>query len=131
MGPLALVAWLISSQAPSAPPIVTSVNLLFPEGADAQLKKEAIELVAIHEGQELSARAVRRTIQRLMGSGRFADVVVLGEERKGGIELVIVASPKRKVGEVSVDKKTSALSDGEVKAASKLEQGSEYSPEAM
>lgn len=115
----------------TAQPLVTSVELRLPPETDPALVAEAPGLVAIRKGQQLSLRAVQRTIERLMGTGRFADVVVYGEEVEGGIEIVIEASPRRKVGDVFVEKKTKALTTDEVLSASKLERGSEYSPESM
>src|SRR5206468_612465 len=56
---------------------------------------------------------------------------ITGEQTEGGIALVIEALPRRKVGEVFVEKVTNALSSSAVIAASKLERGSEYSPESV
>ncbi len=128
------VVFSLLGQAPEAAaaiPIVTSVELRLPPGTDPSLVGEAPGLVAVRKGQELSQRSVQRTIQLLMGTGRFADVVVYGEEAEGGVAIVIEASPKRRVGEVFVEKRTFALSSDAVIAASRLEQGSEYSPESM
>ncbi|MBL8956776.1 MAG: BamA/TamA family outer membrane protein [Myxococcaceae bacterium] len=128
VAPLAVVLLLLS-QTPV--PVVTSVELRLPPGTDPGLVAEAPGLVAVRKGQELSQRSVQRTIQLLMGTGRFADVVVYGEESEGGVAIVIEASPKQRVGEVFVEKRTLALSSDAVISASKLEQGSEYSPESM
>lgn len=142
MGIAALVVVSVLSQAPEAvgegpassearpPPVVVSVELRLPPGTEAGLVAEAPRLVAVGKGQELSRRAVQRTIQLLMGTGKFADVVVYGEEVEGGIAIVIEASPKRRVGEVFVEKNTYALSSDAVIAASKLKD-SEYSPESI
>jgi outer membrane protein assembly factor BamA len=113
------------------PLTVVSVELEHPQDMSPEVVLEAKSLVVVTEGQQLSIRAVQRTIERLMKSGAFAEVVVRGEEREGGIALVVTVRPRLKVGEVFVEKQTQALSAGEVIAASKLEQGSEYSPESM
>lgn len=126
LAPFAVLALVLTQQ-----PVVTGVELRLPPDADPALVVEAPELVAIRKGQELSARAIQRTIQRLMNTGRFADVVVYGEEREGGVDIVIEASPRRKVHDVFVEKQTNALSSGAVIAASKLDRGVEFSPEEL
>ncbi|MBK7860382.1 MAG: BamA/TamA family outer membrane protein [Archangiaceae bacterium] len=132
MGVTALALALLLTQEPEpVASVVSSVELRLPPDTDPKLVEEAPELVAIRKGQQLSVRAVQRTIQRLMNTGRFADVVVYGEQREDGLALVIDARPRQKVGQVFVEKMTGALSETEVRAASKLEGGSEYSPEAM
>ena len=74
MGVTLLLAVLLS-QSPQAP-IIVGVELRLPTGTEEALVKETPDLVALRKGQRLSVRAVQRTIERLMGTGRFADVVV-------------------------------------------------------
>ena len=54
-------------------PVVASVKLQMRGGG--QVPSDLQGLVAVAPGQPLSARAVRRSIERLFSTGRFSDVV--------------------------------------------------------
>ncbi len=125
-----LVVCLMLAQAPAQGPSILGVELRLPPGTDPALVSQMPDLVPLRRGQHLSIRAVQRTIERLMGTGGFADVVVTAEEREGGVELVILASPSLKVGQV-FSEGNKALSSSELAAAAKMPAGSELSPETL
>ena len=112
--------------APAAPEVV-GVELHLPPGADPT---GLPALVAVHKGERLSARDVRRSIERLYATGRLADVVARAEPVKGGVNLVFELSPVQKIGAVHVSGNR-VLGRAELLAASRLAEGAEYYPERI
>jgi outer membrane protein assembly factor BamA len=129
MGVTLLLALLLA-QEPAEAPVVLGVELRLPNATDPALVKQVPDLVILRKGQRLSIRAVQRSIERLMDTGGFSDVVVTAEDREGGVEIVIQASPRLKVGDVYCEG-NKALSKSDVIAASKLLRGSEVSPDSL
>jgi outer membrane protein insertion porin family len=126
----AVVVALCLGQAGDEAPVVLGVELRLPNSTDPALVKEVPGMVTLRRGQRLTIRAVQRTIERLMDTGGFSDVVVTAEDREGGVEIVISASPRLKVGEVFCEG-SKALRSSEVVAASKLLPGSEVSADSL
>ncbi|MGI5862987.1 MAG: POTRA domain-containing protein [Myxococcales bacterium] len=82
------------------PPIVSSVELHLPPGSDPA---GLAELVAIRKGSPLTKRDVRRSIERLFATGRFADIVVWQSELEDGtVAIVIEASTRTYVDKVEL-----------------------------
>lgn len=112
--------------------LVLGVELRLPAGTSPALLRaeEARELVAVRKGQRLSLTAVRRSIERLLASGRFSDVVVRALDVPGGVEVIFELVPKRFLAGVSVQG-ARALPPQELLAAAKLSRGAEYYPERV
>jgi outer membrane protein assembly complex protein YaeT len=68
-----LAAAPAGGETPGPPPRVAAVELRLPPGEDPAA---AAGLVAVAEGDPLSTRALRRTVQRLFQGGRYRNVVV-------------------------------------------------------
>ncbi len=92
----------VQPEEPPAPaaPIVDAVELHLPAGVDSA---GLAELVAVRKGQALSARAVRRSVERLWVSGRFADIVVRTVEAPGGVRVVFELTPMLPVLHLAVE----------------------------
>jgi outer membrane protein insertion porin family len=108
--------------------LVKEVELRLPAGGDPKLLEEARGLVLVPTGQRLSSRAVRRSIERLMETGRFADVEVFAEEMPGGLRVIFELRGKQTIGAIYVEGNV-ALTDTEVLAPTKLAPDSEFYPE--
>ncbi len=109
---------------------VVSVEVRLPPGSDPALIRDAPELVLVRRGKPLSLRDVQKSIERLIGTGRFADVEVRGEDVLGGLRVVFLLEPKRTLYEIYFEHHH-VLSDEQLRAASKLSKGSEYYPEEV
>lgn len=83
----------------SSAPHVLRIELLGPDGTTFE---ELRHLVVVDEGQRLSRRRVRRSVQRLYRTGRFANVEAHSEERVGGVHLRFVLYPRKVLREVRV-----------------------------
>ena len=81
-------------------PEVVGVELHLPADVDSA---GLSELVAVRKGQALSARAVRRSMERLWASGRFSDIVVRAVEVPGGVRVVFTLTPMQPVLQLSVE----------------------------
>ncbi|HEX8824740.1 MAG TPA: POTRA domain-containing protein, partial [Archangium sp.] len=81
-------------------PEVLEVKLLLPGDVDSA---GLSELVAVSKGQALSARAVRRSVERLWASGRFSDIVVRTVDVPGGVRVVFELTPMRPILRLSVE----------------------------
>ncbi len=125
-----VLAVLAVPQAPAAAPLVVSVEVRLPPDSDAALIKDAPELVLVRRGKPLSLREVQRSIERLIGTGRFADVEVRDEPTEGGERIVFLLEPKRTIAEIYFEH-ARVLSDADLLAASKLSKGTEFYPEAI
>ena len=85
---------------PPAGPLVESVELLLPGAVDSA---GLAELLAVRKGQVLSARAVRRSVERLWASGRFSDIVVRSVGVPGGVRVVFELTPMELILRLSVE----------------------------
>ena len=137
MGSRVALAWWLLALAPASAearpaeppprPIVTSVVLQLPAGFSST---EFRPLVVIQSGQPLDPRAVRRSIELLFSTGKFADVVVRAHPDVGGIVVEVECTPVAKVHESLVTGNT-VLSRSEVLAAAHLAQGSDFFTEKL
>jgi len=73
-------------------PVVVGVELVAPEGAEDDA---LAALVALQAGEPLSRRAVRRSVQRLYETGRFANVVARAIRTPDGVVVRFVLEPRR------------------------------------
>jgi len=106
-------------------PIVSSVELQLPPGEDATALKR---LVTVAPGGPLDRRELRRTVQLLFGSGRFANVVARLQPAPGGgtVVLVLECLPRRLVASISVEAGSRpALAEERVRRAAGLAPGDE------
>ncbi len=92
----------VRPEAPALPagPTVVAVALHLPADEDSA---GLVELVAVRKGQALSARAVRRSVERLWNSGRFSDIVVRTVEEPEGVRVVFELTPMRKIRRIDVE----------------------------
>ncbi|HYO60210.1 POTRA domain-containing protein [Archangium sp.] len=92
----------VRPEAPALPegPTVTAVELHLPADEDSA---GLVELVAVRKGQALSARAVRRSVERLWNSGRFSDIVVRTVDEPEGVRVVFELTLLRKLHRVDVE----------------------------
>jgi outer membrane protein insertion porin family len=87
-------------------------------------------LVAVRTGTPLSPRDVRRSIERLFSTGRFADVVARSEETPEGVIIVFELVPVVRIAKVEVTGAKTLRRD-EVLSAARLAEGTEYWPERL
>ncbi len=93
---------LVEADVPDAPEVVRVVLQL-----PAEVDSEGLaELVAVREGQALSARTVRRSVERLWASGRFSDVVVRALDVPGGVRVVFELTPMQPIIRLAVEGNT-------------------------
>lgn len=130
------MTWLalaLLTQAPvmtSEAPLISSVEVRLPVGADPRLMDRVPQLVTLRKGQPLSRRAVERTIESLFATLRFADIEVREKDADDGVTVIIVLTPRQNIGSVFLEGNR-ALSKSDVLAVTKLEAGSEYWPERL
>ncbi|MBI3180854.1 MAG: BamA/TamA family outer membrane protein [Myxococcales bacterium] len=119
-----------SAEVPAPLPTVSAVELVLPPGSNPALLKaeEARGLVAVRKGQRLSLKAVRKSIERLIATGRFSDVVVRALDSPEGTRVIFELGPKRFIAAVGVAGAL-PLPREEVLSAAKLKKGAEYYPE--
>jgi outer membrane protein insertion porin family len=122
----------VQAQAPRTPPavsapLVTAVEVHLPPGTDVA---DIPQQIAVARGQPLSLRAVRRSIERLMATGRFADVVVRELPSEGGIRVVFEVSPRQRIATLYIDGEN-VLTEPQIREASRLSDGGEYYPELV
>ena len=120
----------VLAQGPTAPepPRVASVKLQLRGGGT--VPAELTALVAVQPGEPLSARAVRRSIERLFSTGRFSDVIARGDESPDGLVVTFELVPVVRIARIDVTGNR-ALGTDEVLAAAKLAAGTEYWPERL
>jgi outer membrane protein insertion porin family len=114
----------------AAPPRVAAIELELPAGDDATAARA---LVALEPGDPLSARALRRTVQRLFQTGRYRNVVLRTAPAQGPdgaagpwVRLVVAALPVRVVEEVTVRVDGAGVAPEAVREAAALSQGAPF-----
>ncbi len=107
--------------------MVTSVVLHLPEGTPSA---EFRPLVVLQPGQPLDPQAVRRSIDLLFATGRFADVVVQSRPDGDGIAVQFDCTPVAKVHLVAVTGNT-VLKRGDILAAARLTEGTDFYAEKL
>lgn len=130
---MTLLALALLTQTPvttDSQPIISSVEVRLPAGADPHLMDRVPQLVLVRKGQPLSRRAVERTIESLFATSRFADIEVLAKDAPDGVSVIIVLTPRQNIGTVFLEGNRS-FAKSDVLAATKLEPGSEYWPERL
>lgn len=114
--------------APPGAPIVADVELVAPGVADTA---ELEALVAIAPGSPLSRRAVRRSVQRLYETGRFANVTAEAEPGpEGGVIVRFVLEPKRAISGVAFAGIV-RLPEAQARKAAGLREGVEFSEDRI
>ncbi|HZA50670.1 MAG TPA: POTRA domain-containing protein, partial [Myxococcaceae bacterium] len=113
--------------ASASAPLVTGVEVHLPPGSEVA---DIPQQIAVTRGQPLSMRAVRRSIERLMATGRFADVLVRQVPSGDGVRLVFEVSPRHRIATLYIDGE-SVLTESEIRDASRLSDGGEYYPELI
>ncbi|GEJ55625.1 outer membrane protein assembly factor [Anaeromyxobacter diazotrophicus] len=104
-------------------PIVASVELKLPPGEDAAALRR---FVTVAPGAPLDRRELRRTVQLLYGSGRFANVVARTAPAAGGVALVLECLARQTVASVAVEAgPRPALDEERVRRAAGLAPGDE------
>ena len=120
---------LLVAQFPAAEqPIIKSVELRLPPGSDRALLEGATSLVLLRPGQPLTRKAARRTVERLMETSRFTDVVVWVDEQPDGVHVVVALEPRALVDTTYVEG-NQALTPLEILNAAKVQPGGEMYPE--
>lgn len=114
-------------QAREAAPRVLRIELLGANGNDLE---ELRHLVVVDEGERLSRRNVRRSVQRLYRTGRFANVEAYAEERVGGVHLRFVFLPRKILREVGVSG-APFLGGREAASLTGLSPGMEYATDLL
>ncbi len=126
-----LVAGRASARAaqlgPAPRPLVTTVVLHLPEGMPPA---EFRPLVVVQAGQPLDPQAVRRSIELLFATGRFADVVVEAHPEGAGVAVFFECAPVAKVHLVAVTG-NKLMTRGDVLAAARLTEGSDFYTEKL
>lgn len=108
-------------------PFVATVEIRVPEGEDpAPLDG----LVTVSPGDPLSRKAIRRSVQRLYETGRFANVIASAVEGEDGIQVIFELEPHRSILSLRV---VGALQLGEaaVRKATDLKEGEAFSEDRI
>ncbi len=95
-----------------------------------ELQRKLVDLVEVRRGKRLSAREVRRSIERLYESGELADVVARQEPLADGVRIIFELTPVRRVRRISVEGNL-VFKDDEVVAAAGLGVGKQIFPERL
>lgn len=125
------MAGAVRAQAPlptSEEPRVAAVQLEMRGGG--AVPPDLSGLLAVQPGQPLSVRAVRRSIERLFSTGRFADVVAIEREGPEGLVVVFQLAPSVRIARIEVTG-AGALGRDEVLTAARLAPGTEFWPERL
>lgn len=108
----------------AAAPVVDGVEARLPSGSRPELLEGVPGLIAVRKGQTLSLRAVRRSLERLMETGRFSDARAFADESGEGVTVIFELTPKQLVLELFAEGQQ-ALREAEVLKATRLEVGDE------
>lgn len=120
---IALVLAALLAQ-PAPPVTVADVEIGLP-ASEAKLSERAQAVVSVRKGQQLSARALRASLEALYLTGKFGDASVSLLEVEGGVVVRFELTPRQTVRELYVEGNRS-LPAAELIAATRLAVGGEY-----
>ncbi len=112
----------------AAAPLVRGVEVRLPDAASSELQTDLQNLLTIREGEPLSLMTVRRSIERLMASGRFADVEVRVDDRADGVVVIFDVQLLRAIRELHFAGQVSRTPE-ELQSLINLTEGAPYWPE--
>src|SRR5258708_17149818 len=99
------------------------------EPADQPLTYEQLTaMLAVEQGRPLRSGDVRDSIQRLYGSGEYADIAVDASLENGRVSLRFITKPAYFIGYISSDNVPEPPNHGQILTAAKLQLGSGFSP---
>jgi outer membrane protein insertion porin family len=87
------------------------------------------QLMEIRPGAPLDIRAVRRTIEALFVTGRYADIQVDAVRSEGGVRLTFITVQNWFIGQVTVSGVSEPPTPAQLAAATRLELGASYTAE--
>lgn len=129
--PFVLAALLAQAPAESASEgNVVEVEAQLVGASDPKLLEGASTFILIPKGQPPSVRAVRRSIERLMETGRFSDVEAWAEPVEGGVKVIFAVKPRQSITELYVEG-NATFSDADVLAPTRLTPESEFYAERL
>ena len=92
---------------------------------------QLIALLPIRDGQPLRSSALRDAIQRLYQTGEYADIAVDATAGPSGVNLKFVTTPNYFIGHIGVTGVPEPPNQGQLAVATKLQLGSEYTPDEL
>ena len=104
----------------------------FPDVSVPQIKERMALLVVQPTGRPLDRDLVRKSLQAIYATGRFADVRVEAQKTStGGVALVFATAPNFFIGQVTAEGLSNRPSENQVVNTSKLQLGELFSQEKL
>ena len=94
-------------------------------------RAELDRMLALPAGSLLDPAVVRRAIERLYASGRFADIAVEATPEGAGVALVFVTEPTYFISRVSLDGESEPPNRNQLTTAAQLELGALFREDAI
>ena len=104
----------------------------FPGVQSAKDQKQLLDLIPLQAGKPFDRDLLRRSIQALNATGRFADIRGEGERTdSAGVTISFVTVPNYFIGEITVDGNPGRPSASQIVNAAKLQLGDLFSSEGL
>jgi outer membrane protein insertion porin family len=107
-------------------------EITFPNIASEAERQRLLNLIPQHVGEALDRELIRKSIQALFATGRFADIEAEGEHTsEGKVRLEFFTSPNYFIGEVRVEGNPNRPSASQVANSSKLQLGEPFTTDKL
>jgi outer membrane protein insertion porin family len=107
-------------------------EITFPNISSAAERQRLLDLIPQHLGEALDPELIRKSIQALFATGRFADIEAEGEHISDGkVRLEFLTSPNYFIGEIRVEGNPNRPSASQVANSSKLQLGEPFTTDKL
>ena len=101
--------------------------IVFDPASQPLTSQQLLDMLSVKTGQPLRLDALRVSIQRLYGTGEYADIAVDATLQNGIVHLRFITTPALFIGHLSAEGVPEPPNRGQITTAAKLQLGAEFS----
>ena len=128
---LAAICWIPLSAAPEQYEGKAIASIRFDPERQQLTRDQLLAIIPLQVGKPLLASDVRDSIERLFRTGEYADISVGATLAPRGVDVTFFTKPTYFTGNVAVEGVPEPPNQGELRVATKLQLGTDYTPDDM
>jgi len=128
---LAAICWFPLSAAPEQYEGKAIASIRFDPERQQLTLQQLLAIIPLQVGKPLLSSDVRDSIERLFRTGEYADISVGATLAPNGVDVTFFTKPTYFTGNVVIDGVPEPPNQGELRVATKLQLGTDYTPDDM